>query len=138
MNSLKSTAKILICGGRHFDDYCYLERVIDHIIAFHTLDIDTLEIVSGHCEGTDQLGERYAKKHGIACAIFPAKWEQYKKAAGPIRNTEMVEYTLDAETSICVGFLSPRSKGTHDTINKAIKKQIETHVFPYKNKIGQI
>jgi hypothetical protein len=51
------------------------------------------EIVSGGARGVDRLGERYARKRGLPCKVFPAQWAKYGKSAGPIRNAEMAKYT---------------------------------------------
>ena len=88
MNEIKS--RIIICGGRSFNDRDRLEKTMDHVLSELSLGFDEIEIVSGHCSGADQLGEAYAKSHDIKCSVFPAQWEKYGKIAGPIRNSEMV------------------------------------------------
>jgi hypothetical protein len=51
------------------------------------------EIVSGCAEGIDNSGEEFAFWNGnIQVKRFYADWEEYGKAAGPIRNKEMAEY----------------------------------------------
>ena len=52
------TFKIIICGGRHFDDYEYLKASCDSVISQIGTD-KGIEIVSGHCKGCDMLGEKY-------------------------------------------------------------------------------
>ena len=70
-------SRIIVCGGRHYEDYEQLERIVDQVISEMNLDLTEVEIVSGHCAGADQLGERYAKEHGAKCSIFPAQWHIY-------------------------------------------------------------
>ena len=124
-------ARIIICGGRHFDDYARLESVMNEVMSKIEPWRDVIEIISGHCEGADQLGELYAKKHDLPCKVFPAQWEKYGRSAGPIRNSEMVKYASEAEMPVVVAFRSPRTKGTNDTVKKATKKGFKVFVIDY-------
>ena len=123
-------SKLIICGGRHFDDYEALERVVDKVIS-ELNSSEESEIVSGHCQGTDLLGELYAEKHGLKCSVFPAKWEKFGKAAGPIRNSEMIDYISDSENPMVIAFVGPNSKGTMDTVNKAVKAGFTIYKIGY-------
>ena len=125
-------ARIIICGGRHFNDYDTLETLVDSVIAENALSIDEIEIISGHCEGADTLGEQYAKNHGLACILFPAEWSKYGRAAGPIRNSQMIEYASKSQNPIVVAILSPRAKGTMDTVKKATKKGFTIYWHNYE------
>ena len=124
-------ARIIICGGRHFKDYNALESLVDSVLVEKGLSNNEVEIVSGHCEGADMLGELYAEKHGIICKVFPAEWENYGRAAGPIRNSQMIEYASESAIPIVVAFVSPRTKGTTDTVNKAIKRGFSIFRYDY-------
>lgn len=120
MNDVKS--RIIICGGRHFNDYSLLEETMAGVMAELNLKSADIEIVSGNCQGADQLGELYAGRYNIKCTVFPAQWKKYGKSAGPIRNSEMINYAADSESPAVVAFISPRSKGTKDTVSKARKR----------------
>ena len=134
MADRKIKARIIICGGRHFNDYNALESLVDSVLAEKGLTNKEAEIVSGHCEGADILGELYANKHNIACKVFPAEWTKYGRAAGPIRNSQMVKYASESPTPIVIAFVSPRTKGTTDTINKATKRGFAVYRHDYENK----
>lgn len=124
-------SKIIICGGRNFDNYYYLTYAVDDVLSELGLDYDEVEIVSGNCSGADQLGERYADEHDIPCNIFPADWEKYGRAAGPIRNSAMLDYAKNCEIPIVIAFVSPKSKGTLDTVNKAKKQGFKIYINEY-------
>ena len=124
-------ARIIICGGRHFNDYDTLETLVDSVIAEKGLNNNEIEIISGHCDGADTLGELYAKNHNIACKLFPAEWNKYGRAAGPIRNTQMIEHASKSKNPIVVAFLSPRTKGTLDTVKKATKRGFTIYRYNY-------
>jgi len=120
--------EILVAGGRDFDDYellmTTLLNIIDDII-------DTVEIVSGHAPGADSLAEKFAKQFNILCKTFPADWDKYGKLAGPIRNSQMIDYISHSYNPVVVAFWDGKSKGTLDTIKKAQQKNITPHVIYY-------
>ena len=113
--------KIIVAGGRKFQDWEFLTSVLD--VAIGT---DTVEIVSGRAKGADQLGGRYAVHRGHKLKFFPADWGKYKNAAGPIRNEAMAEYA----TELCA-FWDGRSTGTKHMIKHARKMGLEVRLFVY-------
>ena len=114
--------RILVCGGRRFDDYDLLEKTINDVIA--EAGRTDIEIVSGHCVGADKLGELYAEKHNAQVKIFPAEWKKYGKRAGPMRNKQMVDYISGFKNKIVIAFVSANTKGTRNTITLAKKANI--------------
>jgi hypothetical protein len=60
------------------------------------------------------------------CQVFPAKWDEYGKAAGPIRNQEMV----DSKPDLVLAFWDGRSPGTLDAIKRAVLAGIEVNIYP--------
>ena len=118
---------ILVCGGRHFTNYTLLCDILDNVIG----DIKEVEIVSGHCQGADMLGEKYAQEHEIDVKIFPADWEKYGRKAGPIRNKQMVDYITSFDNRIVVAFTNENTIGTRNTITLAKKANISVVEIPY-------
>ena len=61
---------------------------------------------------------------GFRVESFPAKWDLYGRAAGPIRNQEMLDV---GKPSLVVYFHSDLkdSKGTKDMVERATKSGIE-------------
>ena len=121
--------RVLVCGGAKFDDYSLLELSLNKIL--NEYSNDTIEIVSGHAKGADSLGEKYAQKKNLKCTVFNAEWSKYGRAAGPIRNSQMLEYAKQ-ENPLVVAFWDGESHGTKDTINKAKKSNIRCEVIMYK------
>ena len=121
--------RIIIAGSRDMDDYEIARKAVDMVLE----EIRTgcpVCILSGHCRGADLLGERYAKEHGIRLALFPARWEQYGKRAGYVRNTLMAEYASNEDVAGClIAFWDGKSRGTKMMIDIAGKKGIDIHVF---------
>ena len=111
--------KVIIAGCRDFTDYALLRSFADDALA----GIDDIEIVSGGARGADALGERYARERGRNLKVFPAEWEKWRAAAGPIRNSQMASYA-DA----LFAFWDGRSVGTRDMIRKAEEKGLKVQV----------
>lgn len=113
--------KTIIAGSRGIHDFL---KVCEAIKESGFSDQIT-EIVSGGALGVDKLGEKFAKKFSIPLKIFLADWKKYDKAAGPIRNREMANYS-DALIAIWDGF----SNGTANMIEEAKKRDLK--IFIYK------
>ena len=107
--------KIVVAGSRHYTDYKTVEAVIDDCIC-SIKNQEQLVFLSGGCRGADQLGERYAEKHGFPVEICPADWGKYGRKAGPIRNWKMAQM---ADIVIC--FWDGKSKGTKSMIDCAVR-----------------
>lgn len=112
--------KVIIAGSRH------LNRIADVIDAIHAsgLENDITEIVSGGCPtGPDDIGEWLARvffDRPIPVKRFPADWDAYGKAAGPIRNSQMANYA-DALILIWDG----KSPGSRSMRNQARLHEIK-------------
>lgn len=113
--------KIIIAGGRDFNNYYILEKVLN---SFKEL-ID--EVISGDARGADELGARWATSNNIHVNHFPADWDYYGKAAGFIRNIEMAD-NADA----LIAFWDNKSKGTKHMIKTMQMKKKPYWVFNYK------
>jgi len=114
--------KIIIAGGRNFNNYEMLCCVCDYMLQNQTI----VEIVSGTAGGADSLGERYAEERQYPIKRFPANWTGLGKAAGFIRNAEMAEYA-DA----LIAFWDGRSKGTKHMIDLAKKHGLKVKIQFY-------
>ena len=121
-------ARIIVAGGRDFTDYALLSQTLDAVLEKYTFY--EVQIVSGCCRGADALGEHYAKEHGIPVKCFPADWLAYGKAAGPIRNRKMAEYTAERD-GMLVAFWDGKSRGTASMIRIAEKAGLQIKTITY-------
>lgn len=117
--------KVIIAGGRHFDNYQLLKDKCDYYLQ-NRLKESRVVIVSGHATGADALGERYAQERGLSIDAHPADWEKHGRAAGPIRNAEMAE-VADA----LIAFWDGQSRGTANMINLAKSKGLKVAIVKY-------
>lgn len=122
--------RIIIAGGRNFDNYNLLESYVEYIIdRFYKKE--NVVIISGTAKGADKMGEYYAAKHNIKCCKFPANWDKYGKQAGPIRNKEMAQYAVsDNSKGVLIAFWDKKSKGTENMIQNAKKLSMDIHIYP--------
>lgn len=98
---------VIITGGRWYRD---MERIFT--------ELDKLEptlIVHGGASGADFLAKFYAQERGIPCRVFEALWEKHGRAAGPLRNEQMLSSYPDA---LVLAF--PGGSGTRDCVRQAL------------------
>lgn len=95
-----------MCGGRDFTDR---GRVQD---ALQELPADAV-LVHGDGSGADRLAAQVWAAAGRMHEAHPADWARYGKAAGVIRNREMVDSGVD----LVLAF--PGGTGTADTVARA-------------------
>lgn len=114
--------KVIVAGGRDFDNYELLKTKLDFLLKEVT---EPIEIVSGTANGADKLGEKYAREKGLPIKQFPADWS-LGRGAGYIRNKQMAEYATH-----CVCFWDEKSKGTQHMINLAKAEELKLRVVKY-------
>ena len=121
--------RIIIAGTRTFSDYNLLRNaMIKEFGQLSVSEIAQMKIISGCCQGADQLGEEFAKKNTLVCIKFPADWKKYGKKAGPIRNEERAKYAAE-EHGILMAFWDGKSRGTQNMIQTAEKHGLAVHIF---------
>lgn len=103
--------KLIIAGGRDFNNAALLERVLIAMSDTEYAD-KAISIVSGMARGADALGYAFAKAHGIKCYEFPAEWNAYGKRAGFMRNADMGRFSDGL-----LAFWDCESRGTKHMIN---------------------
>jgi hypothetical protein len=125
--------KVIIAGGRTFDNYFLLEQECNKIFAsIDPINFD-IEIVSGTANGADKLGESFAKNYNLKVARFPANWDLYGKSAGYKRNEQMAKYAMqDSELGVLIAFWDGESRGTKHMIDLANKHGLKVFVVRYK------
>lgn len=112
----KNKQNWLICGGRNFDDRNLFDAVMDELVR----DMGCPEtIIHGNASGADMMADVWAKRMAIRRERFPAQWYKYGKAAGPIRNQEMID---QGSPHLVIAF--PGGNGTADMVRRAKKAGI--------------
>ena len=110
--------KVIIAGSRTVRQY----RLVKEAILESEFDIT--EVVSGHAQGVDVLGELWAQENSILVSQFIPDWENLGKRAGFERNFDMAVYA-DALIAISMNW----SKGTANMIELA-EEEARLRPFP--------
>ena len=102
--------RILVCGGRDYDD---------EIVLYATLDVihenrPVTRLIHGAARGADSLAAAWAKSRGVPTLAFPAHWWRDGRAAGFLRNARMLR---DGRPELVVAF--PGGKGTAHMVGLA-------------------
>ena len=101
--------RIAVTGGRDFADVELVRRTLS-AIRFSKDDV----LVHEACRGADSLAAKVASCVGRTEA-HPADWRRHGRAAGPIRNREMLSSGID----MLIAF--PGGAGTRDCVRAAVE-----------------
>lgn len=80
--------KVLVCGGRNFNDALTLGSWLGGI---HKNNGPITLLIEGGAPGADFMARKFAEWQGIPVQTFEADWETHGRAAGPIRNKQMLD-----------------------------------------------
>lgn len=83
---------------------------------------DQCTLVHGCARGADSIAAEIARKVGMRVEEHPAAWDTRGRAAGMIRNSEMV----NAGADICLAFIRNQSRGATQCADLAEKAGIPT------------
>lgn len=108
--------KVLITGDRKWADWEVMYETLAQLPEDTTL-------IHGAAKGADTIGGKCAEQLGFEVVVVPAQWEKYGRAAGPIRNCQM----LDMDPDFVIAFHDDleNSKGTKHCVTEARKRDIE-------------
>ena len=148
--------RVLVCGGRDFgnlnkgpdgnpirdDEKAAQYRfVIDTIEKFAMENSkalaegswlpDDIEIISGAAKGADSVAIDWAVVNWCKCHIFPADWDKHGKAAGYIRNRQMLE---EGKPDLVMAF--PGGKGTAMMVDIAKKAGVPVKEIEWPSPYG--
>ena len=104
--------KVLVCGGRDFDDREFVWKTLDDLNEAWLKEFTM--IIQGECpRGADKHAKEWAEARGIHCAGVKALWNKYGKGAGMRRNEAMMQLA----PTLLVAF--PGGPGTANMIETA-------------------
>ena len=138
MDTSNCPIKIIIAGGRFFNDYSLVKSKLNRILS----NQKNVEIVCGMAKGADLLGKKYSEEFGYGLAKFPSKWDdlteipckiktrkdgsKYNVLAGINRNRAMAEY---ADALVC--FWDGESSGSKNMIDTANELGLKVRIIRY-------
>ena len=115
--------RLLICGSRDWTDG---DLILRGLSALRGVDV----VMEGEAPGADTLARRAAEHLGIPVLPFPADWEKYGHAAGPIRNQRMLD---EGKPDLILAFVDglDTSRGTADMVSRARLAGVEVRVISH-------
>lgn len=109
--------RVLVCGGRDYDDEDTVFRELDKLRKRY----GRLTIIQGGARGADGLAREWALgQSSVRLINEPADWEKHGKAAGIIRNQTMLD-----EHKPDMGLAFPGGRGTADMVRRMRKAGLE-------------
>jgi hypothetical protein len=111
---VQSKERILICGDRNWNNLALVEETLARWMSHVEVEC----VIEGEAKGADTQGRIAAARAGIPVLKFPADWLKYGKAAGPIRNRQMLN---QGKPTVVLAFHNniAESKGTADMVGIA-------------------
>jgi predicted Rossmann-fold nucleotide-binding protein len=106
--------RVLVCGGRHYNDEERVNAELDALVKEHGWII----VIEGGATGADTLARNWATLHrgeDVALKTFEAEWRLHGRKAGPIRNRRML---IEGQPDLVLAF--PGGSGTSDMVGKAM------------------
>lgn len=112
--------RVLVCGGRDFDDWqMFTNAMILYVGRFRGPNPD-ITIIAGEAIGADFLAKVYAKCVKWSYEGFPADWKKHGKAAGSIRNQQMLD---EGKPDLVIAF--PGGNGARDMVTRSKKAGVK-------------
>jgi hypothetical protein len=104
--------RVLFCGDRHWTSR--------HVIYRWMVKVKPTVVIEGEARGADRIAREVADSLGIPVERYPANWSQYHRAAGPIRNKQML---VEGKPDLVLAFHDDlnSSKGTKNMVTLAQK-----------------
>ena len=119
---MKREVRIIFCGDRHWDD----RPAIRQAMSLLHLNLDELLVIEGEADGADSIARDVAREvFDFEVMAFPADWKKHHKAAGPVRNRQMI---VEGKPDGVVAFHNniKESKGTANMLRQASEHGIPT------------
>lgn len=119
--------RVLVCGGRDFDDPVLMEHTLRNLPSPSLIVTGAqrkYDKAKGRWIGADWQAIEWAQRNEVPFMGVPAKWTRDGKAAGPIRNALMLEKVKPDVVVAMAGGI-----GTADMVERARAAGIEVR-FP--------
>jgi hypothetical protein len=111
--------RILVTGSRDWTNAVAIEHALRHRA------VKGAVLVHGNCRGADIIAATIWRRLGLKDEPHPADWSLHGKAAGFIRNREMVNSGID----LCLAFIKNFSRGATNCAELADERGIRTEIF---------
>jgi hypothetical protein len=115
--------RVLVCGGRSYEDRSRVFHVLDKAHRAATLAERPFVLIHGGAKGADSLSGLWATARQVNdVRVYKADWETHGRSAGPIRNQKML---TESQPHVIIAFEG--GKGTADMIRQGKKAGIPVY-----------
>lgn len=83
------------------------------------LTVDDVVLIEGEADGADKLSRIIGEAMGYRVERYPAQWDKFGRAAGPIRNQQMLD--MKPDSFLAFHHDLSKSKGTADMVRRCLK-----------------
>src|ERR1700744_5243367 len=120
--------RVLVTGGRFYKDCRHVFEELEDLLATY----GEIHVVHGACctkespqslRGADRWAQEWAQVNQMPYTGIPARWMQYGKAAGAMRNRQMAKLRID----LVLAF--PGGTGTSNMVDEATQAGIRVRVL---------
>lgn len=121
------SVRVLVCGDRNWTDRKLIESQLIRLDEVQGIDV----VIEGEARGADSIGRDVALEVlKVPVERFPAQWDKFGRAAGPIRNQQML---TEGKPDWVIAFHDDikHSKGTRDMKNRAERAGIPVEVISH-------
>lgn len=120
------THRVLVTGSRAWATPRAVHWALNRELADARRAGQAMTVAHGACPtGADAHAEEWARANGVTVHAHPPDWGRYGKAAGPLRNAEMVTAGAD----VCLAFIRGGSPGATHTAALAEAAGIPTRRY---------
>ena len=107
--------KILVTGGREYKNRTAAFSALDAAHAARPITA----LCQGGARGADQWAREWCAERGVHCTTYEANWDLFSRAAGYIRNQQMLD---EFQPEGVIAF--PGGWNTHDMVSRTLKAHI--------------
>jgi hypothetical protein len=108
--------RLLVCGGRDFSDTTSAYKVLNAMHRAFSIDV----LIEGDARGADRIAGYWARRNGVTNLKFAADWDKHGRAAGAIRNQQMLD---EGKPTHVLAF--PGGRGTADMMDRARRAGVQ-------------
>lgn len=125
--------RVLVCGDREWSNIQYIREALTLFNDCYGITC----IIEGDCRGADKIAGIWADDVGIEHEKYPAQWDKYGKAAGPIRNKQMLD---EGKPDFVLAFHEniDKSVGTKNMLLQARNRKIQTMLDIGENNVEEL
>jgi len=139
--------RVCVTGDRNWRDAAYVWNVLDTVLDKFVIRDRVFGVITGLTEefvlmqgecpygGADKHAAEWAYSRraiGVQSLPFPADWKRYRRAAGPIRNKQMIE---EGKPDLVIAFHDAltKSRGTKNTVDLATAAGLDVWLIRHED-----